>query len=337
MNVGVSEHDLLGLVEGDLPADRAHAVRTALDADPTLKARLEAMTLDRAALRALGAARVSAPAGLIRDALARAEREALTPAEEPIPIVVHRFRAWRAAGIAAACLVAVGAVLLALRTGGGARGANPQIATNTAKTGVDRPRGHSITAKTHTTHTTTPEPEPTTLASLPPDQAGQTLTTTITVHEPGHQAGEDALRTTSVMTTEEGPAPEMALRGQGQGESANWYARELLHASHGMLEIRVVADDPSGVVQAVSDFGAMSGRSTSFLGTDSETGNVRAVVEFPSTDEEMYTLLSAISQVAGERSFFFEETTTNQVRPLVGAQPPRAVVSVRIEPSRSDR
>lgn len=66
----LTEHDLLALIEGDLPPDRVAIVEAALRADPALVERLRKMKDDRAALGALGASD-RAPAGIVDDAIAR--------------------------------------------------------------------------------------------------------------------------------------------------------------------------------------------------------------------------------------------------------------------------
>jgi hypothetical protein len=67
----LTEHDLLALIEGDLPPDRVPVVEAALRADPALVKRIQKMKEDRAALGALGA-RDRAPAGIAHQAIAHA-------------------------------------------------------------------------------------------------------------------------------------------------------------------------------------------------------------------------------------------------------------------------
>lgn len=90
----VNESDLLALVEGELSAERAEAVRAALKADAELLRKVEGMVRDRAALQREGAA-ISRGEGtaLARGVAARAiesvERQALTTAP---PVGHHRPR-----------------------------------------------------------------------------------------------------------------------------------------------------------------------------------------------------------------------------------------------------
>ncbi len=75
----VSELDLLALIEGTLPPDRVEAVRAALTADPVLLRRVELLVRDRERLKREGRAPipVSALTGLVAQAIAEAERDAL--------------------------------------------------------------------------------------------------------------------------------------------------------------------------------------------------------------------------------------------------------------------
>ncbi|MEO1128167.1 MAG: hypothetical protein AAFX05_00500 [Planctomycetota bacterium] len=73
MSHPVTEHDLLALVEGRLPADRVEAVRAALSADKELLRRVEGMVRDRRAMERLGAS-APAPLGMVEGAMAAAER-----------------------------------------------------------------------------------------------------------------------------------------------------------------------------------------------------------------------------------------------------------------------
>lgn len=117
----VNENDLLALIEGDLDAARAQVVRTALAKDPRLIERVALMQADREAIRWLFSdAQMDAPGGLVRDAIAIAEREGLI-VEAPRPaaanIVIKRRSVSRsmAAGLAMAAMVGVlgtGAVLV---------------------------------------------------------------------------------------------------------------------------------------------------------------------------------------------------------------------------------
>lgn len=79
MKHAATELDLLALIEGELPPDRVEAVRAALTADPVLLRRVERMVRDRERLQREGKAAIptSALAGLVAQAIAEAERDAL--------------------------------------------------------------------------------------------------------------------------------------------------------------------------------------------------------------------------------------------------------------------
>jgi len=79
MKHAVTELDLLALIEGELPPDRVGAVRAALTADPVLLRRVERMVRDRERLQREGKAALptSALTGLVAQAIAEAERDAL--------------------------------------------------------------------------------------------------------------------------------------------------------------------------------------------------------------------------------------------------------------------
>lgn len=321
MNDSVHENDLLGLIEGDLPSDRTAAVRAALDRDPALRARVESMTLDRAALRALGAERFAAPAGLIADALDEAERAALVEADPiaPEPVTVYRFARYRAVAVAAVGLIAAGAVLLALRpTIGGA----PPAPTRLAKApGVPKDADHHGAPTPPVADENPAATEPEVIASSEPSRP----------EHAGHgplgpfRQAEAAM---GVMGENEGASPGV---GQSSGDmDAAWLETELSLATHGGLEIRVVASDPDGVVQALTDFGGFQGRGIAMVPQEAEAGVFRAVVTFEASADELMSLLTAISQVAGERSFFFERAGDHPASPINGRES-RATVSVRIE------
>lgn len=323
MNDSVHENDLLGMIEGDLPLERTGPVRAALDRDPVLRARVESMTLDRAAMRAMGGERFEAPPGLIADALAEAERAALVEAhpESPTPVVVYRFARYRAVAVAAVGLVAVGAVLLALRPVGGAGQAlQPRRVADATESHKDADR-HGV-------------PTPL-IASEPPAESEPTMVARLEQAEPESspdtrdRAGDSpSIGTMGVLSDHEGNGPGVGSGAEGPDDP--WLDRELLLATHGGLEIRVVARDPEGVVQALTDFGAVSGRETAVLSSDAAAGAARAIVTFSASADEMISLLTAISQVAGERSFFFERARDDHMS-LVSGREPRATVAVRIE------
>ena len=74
----LSERDLLDIIEGQLPPERAEVVRRALESEPRLARKLAALSQDRKAVAASFArAAESAPAGLARGAVTLAEREGL--------------------------------------------------------------------------------------------------------------------------------------------------------------------------------------------------------------------------------------------------------------------
>ncbi|GAB4546109.1 MAG: hypothetical protein Tsb0013_04640 [Phycisphaerales bacterium] len=77
---------LLDLVEGKLRASDVERVRAALKGDPKLASRLEAMRTDRRTMMSLSDPGVGvAPAGLVADAMAIAERSDLLVAPAPAP------------------------------------------------------------------------------------------------------------------------------------------------------------------------------------------------------------------------------------------------------------
>lgn len=115
-----SDEELLALIEGELPADRADALRDAVrDGDLELASRLidmaehreflQEMKIDRADLNPEGA---TTPEGIVAAAIAAAERESLVPAQVESE---SGKRAWwvgpLAAGVGIAALVAVGVVI----------------------------------------------------------------------------------------------------------------------------------------------------------------------------------------------------------------------------------
>lgn len=108
------ELDLLGLIEGDLPADRRAAVLAALQHDTALRARVDAMRADRSALRDLPPVR--APQGMVSMAVEAAEREELLGVDAGEPVVAGRIGLPRwTRGLAAAAalfLVAGGGLMI---------------------------------------------------------------------------------------------------------------------------------------------------------------------------------------------------------------------------------
>ncbi len=89
MNGRINENELLGFIEGDLPAERMLEIERALRADRGLAATLDAMRHDRVALRAEFASMFAqaggrAPHRTVQEAIEFAEREAiLASAGEP--------------------------------------------------------------------------------------------------------------------------------------------------------------------------------------------------------------------------------------------------------------
>lgn len=72
------EQDLLDLVEGRLPPERVESMRAALRADPALARKAQAMIADRARVQRMTIQdQQTAPAGLVDDAVTRAERDDL--------------------------------------------------------------------------------------------------------------------------------------------------------------------------------------------------------------------------------------------------------------------
>lgn len=329
MNGGVNEIDLLAWVEGDLPDDRREIVRAALDADPALRALTEGMALDRASLRALGAERLTAPAGIIADAFAAAERQtilagasAMDMESQDAPVRVIRFASWRGLAAAAAVAIVAGGALYALRPSnpivpgqGGVASSQGERHTPTADrhgAGVAPSLASNHTAEDHATQ-----------AEGIAEEAG------VAVASAGAAASEHAV-SMGVFENDAAAASEpRAEHETAEGEAR--YAHELILAAHGRLEIRVVSSEPEGVVQALTDFAAYSGRTISVLGRDETTGAVRVWVEFPPDDGDMHSLLSAISAVAGERSFFFQTAPATHGT-LISARPTRAIATVLIEP-----
>jgi hypothetical protein len=110
MNRSDLENDLQDLIEGRLPADRADAVRAALESDASLVRLVRGLMADRSGLIGLGrateqAARADRAAGeeMVREAVARAEREALVGGSTR-----GGRRRWRPIAAAAAVVVGVG-------------------------------------------------------------------------------------------------------------------------------------------------------------------------------------------------------------------------------------
>lgn len=86
----ISEDDLLAWLEGELPEQRRLEVERALAAAPEAQRALEGMAADRRALRSMSAETFAAPEGIVRRAIAAAERQAVL---EVAPVeVVGRIR-----------------------------------------------------------------------------------------------------------------------------------------------------------------------------------------------------------------------------------------------------
>ena len=102
----LTESDLLHLVEGTLPPERRDAVRRALESDPALLRSVERLVADRRGLRVLGRETPGAPPGLLEDAIAGAERDALLPGAGA-PVRARTGPGRRTYAIAAAALLVV--------------------------------------------------------------------------------------------------------------------------------------------------------------------------------------------------------------------------------------
>ena len=106
---GISDEDLLDLIEGRLPLERIQELEPALRADPALHAKVRAMARDRELLESTAGEAYNAPSGVLDGALERAEREALaevasssTPAGTTMPRLIGTI----AAGLVIALSVA---------------------------------------------------------------------------------------------------------------------------------------------------------------------------------------------------------------------------------------
>lgn len=100
----LSDADLLALIEGEVPAERAAALRAALRADPALRARLERLAADRDRLTQLSD-HLPAPPRTVELAMARAAQH--THAEDPAAARRRRFAMVAAAGFGIAILAGV--------------------------------------------------------------------------------------------------------------------------------------------------------------------------------------------------------------------------------------
>jgi len=162
MTPAINEHDLLAWIEGEPLADEAHAaVEQALEADADLRARVEAMVSDRAAIRAwTDAAEVAAPTGLASDAAAMAEREALlSGGGAPSPAAARprlRITFPRLAAAAGLALLVAGATMLPLLTDPPASPTGQQEAPSSALTesaGPSPPTDRSLASGGSDAHT----------------------------------------------------------------------------------------------------------------------------------------------------------------------------------------
>ncbi|MEC9373225.1 MAG: hypothetical protein VYC34_05245, partial [Planctomycetota bacterium] len=109
-----SEDELLAYLEGESSPDESAAVRAAMEADPRLRAWIEAAARDRALTQMWGdLAAARTPGGMVEDAMALVERRALLDSESN----QHKAtgRSWRPHLAAAAVLLLAGgsAVILA--------------------------------------------------------------------------------------------------------------------------------------------------------------------------------------------------------------------------------
>lgn len=110
----ISEDDLLAWLEGELPEQRRLEVERALEAAPEARRALEGMSADRRALRSMASETFAAPEGIVRRAIATAEREAIV-AEAPVE-VVGRIRPMirRRFAVAAGLVAMVGGAWIAV-------------------------------------------------------------------------------------------------------------------------------------------------------------------------------------------------------------------------------
>ncbi len=134
----IEEQDLLAWIEGELPNDRRAIVEAALNADPELRRWADAAVKDRSRLQSWGDAASSAvPPGLLDDAIAAAEREALVGQATAgvIGPAGGRFRLSRTQLAAAAgfVLLAGGAVLFAPVIWPAGPGSTGPVALNNAE------------------------------------------------------------------------------------------------------------------------------------------------------------------------------------------------------------
>ena len=108
----VTDDDLLALIEGELSEERVPIVETALRADPALVERIRRMRTDREGLREL-AKSDRAPAGLVCEAMSRADRTRLVQMDTGGPVrasSLARGSRGRRVQMAVAAVLALGAL-----------------------------------------------------------------------------------------------------------------------------------------------------------------------------------------------------------------------------------
>lgn len=266
MNIRIDESELLAYVEGALaPADRAR-VEAALAQSAGLQASAHAMQRDRALLRELG--RTAAPRGLVEEAVARAEREALLGAGSlqcaPAKRSVWKLAPVRVALAAGLGLAITGALLapsyfaktasppgpVADAAPAEAAPVNPEPGLKTASAGAEAPNAHEPALA----------PQAPVIAVAPPvDPARGSLIETL---DPSHIVGPTPVS----IDVERSVANAVTLTP----------AHAAAYLKTGRLELRVVAKRPDRVAARVEDLAV--GAASDLMLLDSEGKPVRSVL-----------------------------------------------------------
>jgi hypothetical protein len=302
----IDETDLLGWIEGDLSPERRSAVAQAMNADPSLRRRVEAMASDRAALRSLSAA-VGAPRGLVSGAIEEAERLALL-GESPATIKIAWYRNYRSYAAAAGLLLAVGAVAVLVRTNG---------SSPTSGVVAEGPSMAAVTAPAERTGLAASDGA---IGELPIVQAFEKID--LVVSREDSPSGSISLP----FTRHDGLVQNVAMQGGARVTPAA-FSDALRLASVGRLTVRIQASDPSAVEAALKRFGTQDDHGLELL-SEGADGSLRYAIEMDRTECEFARLVRALEQATpGEGQTFFDVTLLPAMaaRSRTSIEPPRQV------------
>ncbi len=320
----IDETDLLGWIEGDLTPERRRVVSEALERDVALRARVEAMVSDRAALRSWAGA-APAPRGVVAGAIEEAERLSLL-GEAPGSYKIAWYRRVRTYSIAAAVLFALGGAVIVMQM---------------------NPPSQPAPADERITMTAPVEPEAASAATAnrmqiaSADEASIPLNEMVETMDRRGVAFEDAANgVLSLPYARSGLTQMVGMQGGARVTSAA-FSDALRLASVGRLTVRVQSNNPEAVEAALRRFGTSDDHAIEVM-SDEPGGDRRYAIEMDRTECEFSHLIATLEQASpAECRTFFDvmllpataarsRSGLEQPRQVTGASP-RVSIQVLIE------